>query len=144
MLEPPTGNASDGLGSGHVNAFLPLWLQKKFGDWTVYGGGGYGINPGAGNENWGFVGAVVQKQVTRNFLLGGEIHHRTKMITSGRDDTVFNLGTVIDFTEHQHLFSPPDARLTARRTFNVMSPGNSPSARNFSISSAISSATDLG
>jgi hypothetical protein len=103
LLEIPTGNASDGLGSGHVDAFLPLWLQKDFGDWTVYGGGGYGINPGAGNENWGFVGAVVQKQVTKNFLLGGEIYHRTTMTTGGRDDTAFNLGTVIDFTEHQHL-----------------------------------------
>ena len=71
LLEIPTGNESDGLGSGHVDAFLPLWLQTDFGDWTVYGGGGYGINPGAGNENWGFVGAVLQKQVTKNFLLGG-------------------------------------------------------------------------
>jgi hypothetical protein len=49
LLEVPTGKESDGLGSGHLQAFLPLWLQKDFGDWTVYGGGGYGINPGAGN-----------------------------------------------------------------------------------------------
>ena len=25
------------------------------------------------------------------------------METGGRDDTAFNIGTVIDFTEHQHL-----------------------------------------
>jgi hypothetical protein len=103
LLEIPTGNASDGLGSGHVQAFLPLWLQKDFGDWTIYGGGGYCINPGAGNENWGFVGAVVQKQVAKNILLGGEIYNRTIMTTDGRDDTAFNIGTVIDLTEHQHL-----------------------------------------
>ena len=103
LLEVPTGSESDGLGSGHLQAFLPLWLQKSFGDWTVYGGGGYGINPGAGNENWGFVGAVVQKQITKNFLLGGEIYNRTTLTTGGRDDTAFNIGTVIDFTEHQHL-----------------------------------------
>lgn len=103
LLEIPTGNAADGLGSGHVQAFLPVWAQKSFGDWTVYGGGGYGINPGAGNENWGFVGTVLQRQVTKNFLLGGEIYHRTTMDAGGRGDTAFNLGTVIDFTEHQHL-----------------------------------------
>jgi hypothetical protein len=51
LLEVPTGSKSDGLGSGQMQAFLPLWLQKCVGDWTVYGGGGYGINPGAGNEN---------------------------------------------------------------------------------------------
>ncbi len=103
LLEVPTGSESHGLGSGHVQAFLPLWLQKSFGDWTIYGGGGYGINPGAGNENWGFVGAVVQRQITQNFLLGAEVYHRTTMETGGRDDTAFNIGTVIDFTEHQHL-----------------------------------------
>ena len=99
LLEIPTSNALD----GHVQAFLPLWLQKSFGDWTVYGGGGYGINPGAGNENWGFVGAVVQKQITKKILLGAEIYHSTTMETGGRGDTAFNIGTVIDFTEQHHL-----------------------------------------
>ena len=103
LLEIPTGNAADGLGSGHVQAFLPLWLQKSFGDWTVYGGGGYGINPGAGNENWGFAGVVAQRQVTENFALGAEIYNHTTMITGGRNDTAFNVGTIIDFTGHQHL-----------------------------------------
>jgi hypothetical protein len=102
-MEIPTGNAADGLGSGHVQVFLPLWLQKGFGDWTVYGGGGYGINPGAGNENWGFAGVVAQRQVTENFALGAEIYNRTTMTTGGRNDTAFNVGTIIDFTEHQHL-----------------------------------------
>ena len=39
----------------------------------------------------------------KKFLLGGEIYNRTTMTTGGRDDTAFNLGTVIDFTGHQHL-----------------------------------------
>jgi hypothetical protein len=103
LLEVPTGKESEGLGSGQLQAFLPVWLQKSFGDWTVYGGGGYGINPGPDNRNWGFVGTVVQRQVTKNFLVGGEIYHRTPTAAGGRDDTAFNLGTVIDFTEHQHL-----------------------------------------
>jgi hypothetical protein len=103
LLEVPTGSESDGLGSGHVQAFLPVWVQKSFGKWTIYGGGGYGINPGIGNENWGFGGMVVQRQITKNFLLGTEIYHRTTMETGGRGDTAFNVGTVIDFTEHQHL-----------------------------------------
>jgi hypothetical protein len=103
LLEVPTGNESNGLGSGQVQAFLPLWLQKSFGDWTIYGGGGYGINPGAGNENWGLGGAVVQWQAAKDVALGAEIYHRTTMTIGGRADTAFNVGTVIDFTEHQHL-----------------------------------------
>jgi len=86
-----------------VQAFLPLWLQKGFGDWTIDGGAGYGINPGAGNENWGFGGVVVQRQLTKSILLAAEIHHRTTMDTGGRDHTAFNIATVINCTEHQHL-----------------------------------------
>jgi hypothetical protein len=103
LLEVPTGSESDGLGNGHLQAFLPVWLQKSFGDWTIYGGGGYGINSGAGNENWGFVGGVLQRQIVKNFALGAEVYHRTTMETGGRDDTAFNIGTIIDFTDHQHL-----------------------------------------
>ena len=103
LVEAPTGDSSRGLGGGEWQAFLPLWLQKSFGDWTIYGGGGYGINPGAGNRNWGFVGAVLQCQVRDNVLVGGEIYHETPMEDDGPDNTAFNLGTVVDFTEHQHL-----------------------------------------
>jgi hypothetical protein len=103
LLEVPTGNADEGLGSGHLQALLPLWLQKDFGSWSIYGGGGYGINPGTGNRNWGFAGVVLQDQVRPNLLIGGEIYHRTSMQVGERDDTAFNLGTVFDFSEHHHL-----------------------------------------
>jgi hypothetical protein len=119
LLEIPTGNEREGLGSGHVQAFLPLWLQKKLGDWTIYGGGGYGINPGAGHENWGFGGVVVQRQVTKTFLLGAEIYHHTTMETDGRDDTAFDIGTVIDFTEHRHLLISAGRSLDGPTNFQV-------------------------
>jgi hypothetical protein len=48
-LQVPTGNSDRGLGTGSTHAYLPVWLQKSFGDWTTYGGGGYWINPGVGN-----------------------------------------------------------------------------------------------
>jgi len=112
LLEIPTGNKVDGLGNGQAQTFLPLWLQKSIGDWTVYGGGGYGINPGAGHKNWGFGGMVVQRQVTKEVLIGAEVYHRTTMEISGRGDTAFNIGTVIDLTENQHLL------LSAGRSFD--------------------------
>jgi hypothetical protein len=119
LLEVPTGSERDGLGSGHVQTFLPLWLQKSFGAWTIYGGGGYGINPGTGNENWGFGGVVVQRQVTKSVLLGAEIYHRTTMEAGARDDTVFNIGTVVDFTEHQHLLFSAGRSIDGPTDFQV-------------------------
>jgi hypothetical protein len=103
LLEIPTGNADEGLGSGHLQTFLPLWVQKDFGSWTAYGGGGYGINPGTRNHNWGFAGIVLQDQIRPNLLIGGEIYHRTSMQVGERGDTAFNLGMVFDFNEHHHL-----------------------------------------
>jgi hypothetical protein len=103
MLELPTGNASRGLGAGHTREFLPVWIQKSFGDWTTYGGGGYEINPGAGNRNFWFIGWYLQRKVTDQLSLGGEIFHQTADNVGGSDSTGFNLGGIYDVTEHHHL-----------------------------------------
>jgi len=106
-----TGNPARGLGSGATHAFLPLWIQKDFGAWTTYGGGGYGINPGPGNKNYWFVGWQLQRQVTEHLVLGGELFHQTATTTGqpgigSKDTTGFNLGGTYDLTEHFHvLFS---------------------------------------
>jgi hypothetical protein len=104
LLEVPTGSARDNLGNGHSQTFLPLWLQKSWGSWTSYGGGGYGINSFSGHNNWGFVGALLQRQVMTNVAVGVEIYHQTAYQTDFPNvDTAFNVGTVIDFSEHEHL-----------------------------------------
>jgi hypothetical protein len=103
LLEVPTGNARRALGSGHLQEFLPVWLQKNFGKWTTYGGGGYLISPGVGNRNSWFAGWLVQRQVTDKLALGVEIFHQTSIAT-GRDGTSgFNVGGIYDFTDHYHL-----------------------------------------
>ncbi len=103
LLEVPTGDARRALGSGHLQEFLPIWLQKNFGKWTTYGGGGYLISPGAGNRNSWFAGWLLQRQVTEKLALGVEIFHQTAIIP-GRDPTSgFNVGGIYDFTEHYHL-----------------------------------------
>jgi hypothetical protein len=103
LIEIPTGNAARGLGAGYVQAFLPVWIQKEFGKWTTYGGGGYWINPGPGNRNYSFAGAVLQRQVTHALALGGEVFYQTSSLAGRRGSAGFNLGGVYDFTEHTHL-----------------------------------------
>ena len=118
-LEIPTGSEARGLGTGHVQAFLPLWLQKGFGKWTVYGGGGYDINPGTGNRNWGLAGMVVQRKITDSVLLGAEIYHRTAMQSDTRGDTAFNLGSVIDLSEHHHILLSAGRSIDGPTDFQV-------------------------
>ena len=103
LLEVPTGNASHSLGSGHLQIFLPVWMQKGFDRWTVYGGGGYGINPGPGNRSWGFVGEVTQYQVLTNVAVAAEFYHQTAQQEAERSNTAFNLGAIVDFSDHHHL-----------------------------------------
>lgn len=90
------------LGSGHTQVFLPLWLQKSSGPWITYGGGGYWINPGAGNRNWWFAGWLLQCQLSSRLALGAEIYHETAMEEGATSDTRFNVGTVFDFSPTYH------------------------------------------
>jgi hypothetical protein len=103
LVELPTGDSSRGLGAGETQVFLPVWLQKSFGPWTTYGGGGYWINPGPGNRNWWYVGWQAQRQIVQGVTLGAEIFHQTSRQEGRSGETRFDVGMVVDFGEMHHL-----------------------------------------
>jgi hypothetical protein len=103
MFELPVGNESKGLGTGHLHVFIPLWFQKSFQDWTTYGGGGYWINPGTSNRNYWYLGWQVQRRLSDLVTLGGEVLYTTADQINAASNVRFNIGLVIDLTEHHHL-----------------------------------------
>jgi hypothetical protein len=103
LIELPSGNESRGLGSGHTQFFFPIWLQKDIGKWTTYGGGGYWVNPGPDNQNWWFVGWLVQRQVTSHLTVGAEVFHETAQQVNGESDTIINGGGIFDLNDTAHL-----------------------------------------
>jgi hypothetical protein len=105
LLQLPTGDEAAGLGAGHVRAFLPIWLQKSFGDWRTYGGGGFWINDSIAtkDQDYWFFGWAVERKITDKLRLGGEIFHQTADKIGGRDSTGFNVGVLYDLNEHNHL-----------------------------------------
>ena len=106
LVEIPTGDRDKGLGNGKAQYFFPLWLQKDFGKWTTYGGGGYWINPGSGNKNYWFSGVLLQYSFSDTFFLGGEIFYQTADRVNGRDGSGFNLGGSVPLVGNfQLLFS---------------------------------------
>jgi hypothetical protein len=106
LVEIPSGDAHKGLGSGKAQFFLPVWLQKDFGKWTIYGGGGYWVNPGSGNRNWWFSGVLLQYSFTEDLYLGGEVFHQTGETAGGKNSTGFNIGGGLPLPgECQILFS---------------------------------------
>lgn len=105
LAELPTGDRARGLGSGHTQFFLPVWLQKRFGAWTTYGGVGYWINPGAGNRNWLLAGWLIQKQVRSDLAVGVEIVHETSQSEGGEADTKMNIGLTWDLDQMHHVLA---------------------------------------
>lgn len=102
-LEIPVSGDTDHPGDDHVQAFFPLWLQKSWGQWTSYGGGGYWVNPGEGNQNFWLAGWQIQCQLTQKVSLGGEVFSTSADHPGGRASPRFNVGMVVDFTDHHHL-----------------------------------------
>jgi hypothetical protein len=103
MLELPTGDSALGLGNGKTQCFLPVWVQKSWGPWTGYGGGGYWINPGDGNRNWWQFGWVLQREINRILTLGAEIYYKTTSIENGDDSKGYTIGAIINVTDKHHL-----------------------------------------
>ena len=103
LVGMPTGNHSKGLGAGHVRAFFPLWLQKSWGPWTTYGGGGYLINPGSENRNYWYAGGVLQRDLSEKVTLGGELFYTTPKAVGEGSRTGFNVGGLFNFSEEHHL-----------------------------------------
>ena len=102
-VELPTGNRNEDLGNGKAQVFLPIWMQKNFGDWTTYGGGGYWFNPGPGNHDFWFFGWQVQRKITKSFTAGMEIQLRTPDSVDGHVSTALNAGGILDFSDTYHL-----------------------------------------
>lgn len=86
--------ASNGMGNGKVTALLPVWIQKDSGPWSVFGGGGYAINPGEGNRNYWTGGIAVSRQVTKQLLIGIEADRQGADTVGGRGSTSLGLGAI--------------------------------------------------
>jgi hypothetical protein len=100
MVELPTGDASRGLGNGRAWFRLPLWIQKSFGPWTTYGGGGAVINPAPGQRDYPFGGWMVQRAFGERLSLGGEIFAQGAAADGDKGFAALNFGGSYNLNEH--------------------------------------------
>ncbi len=98
-VQLPVGSQSRGLGNGYAQVFLPLWVQKSWGPWTSYGGGGYWINPGSGNKDFWMFGWEVQRDLSKKVTVGAELIHNTPDSVGSGGETAFNIGALVAFDE---------------------------------------------
>jgi hypothetical protein len=95
----PTGSKDRGLGAGTVQVFLPIWVQKSFGPWTTYGGGGLHF---ASGDNDVMAGWLLQRELLGKLILGTEAFF-TIPLTGAPVEVRVNLGLVLDISAMHHL-----------------------------------------
>lgn len=115
LVELPTGNADRGLGAGHTQVYLPLWIQKSFGKWTTYGGYGWWRNPGDGQRNWNYAGWLIQRDVSESLTLGGEIYRNTAATLQDRTSTGYSLGAIVNISSKHHVLMSAGRNISGDR-----------------------------
>ncbi len=102
FVELPSGNAAKGLGVGSTWYRMPLWVQKSWGSWTSYGGGGEVIVRQSGYNDYPFAGWQVQRQINKKLMLGAELFGHGAIgdaVGSTKYATMADLGGSYEFKE---------------------------------------------
>ena len=87
-------------GKSRAQLLLPLWAEHDWGRWSLFGGGGYTLNPGAGNRDFWQQGVALTRLMRPGFSLGLEYYGQGPASTTERAIHGLNLGTQI------HLHGP--------------------------------------
>jgi hypothetical protein len=98
-------SATARVGAQHPSLLLPLWLEKDWGDWSSFGGGGCTINRGGGAQDFCQASWALTRQVLPDLQLGAEIVHQTADTKGGRAATGIGFGVRYDLTDTCHLLA---------------------------------------
>jgi hypothetical protein len=94
-IYPQVFFGGEGTGGGRPpQYFLPLWLQKSYGPWTIFGGGGRWFNTRAPEQNFWFSGIGVQHDLPGGALVGAEVYHSSPQTLGSADRTGIGVGFV--------------------------------------------------
>lgn len=100
----PIGSTNKGLGQGGPSFAFPIWLQERFGRWSIYGGGGITVTDYKNGRNFPFAGLTVQRQFTDSLALNLEVFHAGPGRVNGLPNTTLAIGSTYDFSATYHLY----------------------------------------
>lgn len=96
-------SASSIVGERHASLLLPIWLERDWGHWSAFGGGGCEINRGGISQNFCLMGLTVTRQFTTKLQLGLEIFHQTPDTKGSLATTSLGIGARYDLNDNLHL-----------------------------------------
>jgi len=83
---------------------LPLWIGKDFaGGTSLFGGGGYEINPGPGNRNFWQAAVAVTNDLNKTVSAGAEITRQGPDTVDGTAQTRAGVGSIVKLSDHYAL-----------------------------------------
>jgi hypothetical protein len=103
LVEIPTGNSSLQLGNGTAQMYLPIWIQKSWSKFTMYGGSGLWYNPSVDHKNSIFAGLEAQYDLSEVVTVGGEIYSQTAQTEDSEGSRGYNIGGFINISEEHHI-----------------------------------------
>lgn len=81
---------------------LPVWFGEDFGNGTsVFGGGGFTINPGAGNRDYWQAGAAITRELSKKLSVGLELARQGADVEGNTAQTRLGLGSIIQLNNHE-------------------------------------------
>jgi hypothetical protein len=98
-------SASPRVGDRTASLLLPLWLERDWGDWSTFGGGGCEIHRGGGEKDFCVAGWALARQILPDLQLGAELVHQTADTNRGRASTGIGFGLRYDISDHYHLLA---------------------------------------
>jgi hypothetical protein len=96
-------SVSSNVGEQHASFLLPVWLEKDWGQWSAFGGGGCEVNRGGDSQDYCLGGVVVTRQVTSALQVGLEVFHQMPDTVGGVATTSVGTGVRYDLNEYFHL-----------------------------------------
>jgi len=97
----PTASHSPGE---KTRFLLPVWVGKDFaGGTSLFGGGGYIINPGAGNRDFWQAAVALTHDLSKQVSVGAEIARQGADSVGGTAQTRAGLGSIVKLSDHHAL-----------------------------------------
>ena len=96
---------SASVGDRRMSLFLPLWAQRDFGKWSIFGGGGCTLNHSRFSNDFCEAGLAVTREVVDGMRVGAEIFHAGAGEPGGKANTALGFGATWDVDAHHHLLA---------------------------------------
>ena len=110
----PTASHSPGE---KTRVLLPLWVGKDFdGGTSLFGGGGFTINPGAGNRDFWQAAIALTHDLNKTVSAGIEITRQGPDTIGGTAQTLAGVGSIVKLSDHYALLVSAGPTWADRRT----------------------------